>query len=123
MLLRSVCPRCWKTFLPDSGTAYVVMSTITFIVYTIDKSAAQFGRWRTREATLHLLALAGGWPGALAAQQVLRHKSRKRSFRVVFWLTVVLNGAALAWLHSSDGSVWLDGVLDYGQVLLDNLSR
>lgn len=102
---------------------YVAMSIVTFIVYTIDKSAAQFGRWRTREATLHVLALAGGWPGALAAQQVLRHKSRKRPFRVVFWMTVVLNVAALTWLHTPAGNARLDALLSHGQALLENLSR
>ena len=61
----------------------------------LDKAAAQAGRWRTSEATLHLLALAGGWPGALLAQHWLRHKSAKRAFRAVFWVTVVLNVTGL----------------------------
>lgn len=47
---------------------------------------------------LHLLALIGGWPGALIAQRVFRHKSRKPSFRIVFLFTVVVNCAALLWL-------------------------
>ena len=71
------------------------MSLVTFIVYAMDKAAARAGRWRTSEATLHLLALAGGWPGALVAQRLLRHKSSKRQFRVVFWTTVWLNLAGL----------------------------
>lgn len=71
------------------------MSLVTFIVYAMDKAAARAGRWRTSEATLHLLALACGWPGALVAQQQLRHKSAKRQFRVVFWATVWLNLAGL----------------------------
>jgi uncharacterized membrane protein YsdA (DUF1294 family) len=29
---------------------------------------------------------------------VLRHKARKQSFQVVFWVTVVVNSAILAWL-------------------------
>lgn len=100
---------------------YLALSTITFIVYTIDKSAAQYGRWRTREATLHTLALFGGWPGALVAQRVLRHKSSKRSFRVVFWLTVVLNVAALVWLHTPTGEAQLDKVLGRGQALIEGM--
>lgn len=72
------------------------MSAITFVVYALDKHAAQTGRWRTPESTLHLLELAGGWPGAWVAQQLLRHKSRKPGYRVVFWLMVALHGAALA---------------------------
>lgn len=70
---------------------YLAMSVITFFYYYCDKSAAQKGTWRTSEKTLHLLALFGGWPGALVAQQTLRHKSKKRSFRTVFWVTVALN--------------------------------
>jgi len=72
------------------------LSAITFVVYALDKHAAQTGRWRTPESTLHLLELAGGWPGAWVAQQLLRHKSRKPGYRAVFWLMVVLHGVALA---------------------------
>jgi uncharacterized membrane protein YsdA (DUF1294 family) len=70
---------------------YAVISLITFIAYAVDKFAAQRGRWRTPEKTLHLLSLCGGWPGALLAQQYLRHKSTKTEFRVVFWGTVLAN--------------------------------
>ena len=77
-----------------SFVVYFAMSLMTYIFYYFDKSAAQKGEWRTQESTLHLLALFGGWPGALVAQQRLRHKSIKRSFRVVFWITVVLNSCA-----------------------------
>ena len=74
----------------------VVLSVITFLVYAIDKSAARQGSWRVPEKLLHLLALAGGWPGALAGQRVLRHKCSKRPFLIVFWLTVALN-LCLGW--------------------------
>jgi len=73
---------------------YIGISVVTFLVYAQDKSAAQQGARRTPEATLHLLACAGGWPGALLAQQLLRHKSRKSEFLAVFWLTVTLNVTA-----------------------------
>ncbi|QDV44842.1 hypothetical protein Enr13x_47130 [Stieleria neptunia] len=77
---------------------YLGASLITFLVYAIDKSAARRGRWRTQENTLHLLAMIGGWPGALIAQEKLRHKTRKQSFRIVFGLTVLLNGVMLVTL-------------------------
>ena len=86
---------------------YGVASLVTYVVYSIDKNAARKGTWRTPEAQLHLLALIGGWPGAMAAQQTLRHKSKKPSFRFVFWITVLLNGAATIWLLSPKG----DGIL------------
>lgn len=82
---------------------YLVVSAITFIVYALDKSAAKAGKWRTQESTLHLCAVIGGWPGALAAQRLLRHKSKKITFRIVFWITVVLNCSALGFLFTASG--------------------
>lgn len=82
---------------------YLGGSTLTFLLYAYDKSKAKRGAWRTPESTLHLFALAGGWPGAAIAQQTLRHKSQKKEFRLVFWLTVIANFCALAWLMSSSG--------------------
>ncbi len=79
---------------------FVGISVATYLAYWWDKSAARNGRWRTPESTLHILALAGGWPGALIAQQVLRHKTQKRAFRLVFWLTVLVNMAVLVWVIS-----------------------
>lgn len=76
---------------------YLVMSAIAYGTYALDKSAARAGRRRTPEKTLHLMALLGGWPGALVAQRRLRHKSSKPAFLVMFWLTVATNLALLAW--------------------------
>ena len=83
---------------------YAAASFVTFMVYGFDKSAARHDRWRTSESRLHLLALLCGWPGALLAQGLLRHKSSKASFQLVFWITVVLNCGLLAWLLSSAGA-------------------
>jgi len=76
---------------------YLAASLAAMIAYGVDKSAAQTGAWRTPESTLHVLALMGGWPGALIAQKILRHKSQKPSFQFAFWVTVALNCAALVW--------------------------
>ena len=83
---------------------YLAASLVTFVAYALDKSAAQNNRWRTQESTLHLLALLGGWPGALTAQRLLRHKSAKTSFQSTFWITVVLNCGAFCWLFTSAGA-------------------
>ena len=90
---------------------YMTASLLTFIVYALDKSAAQEGAWRTQESTLHLLSLAGGWPGALIAQQKLRHKTQKQSFRSVFWITVLLNCGAFAWLFTPSGAATLHSLI------------
>ncbi|HJW03688.1 MAG TPA: DUF1294 domain-containing protein [Azospira sp.] len=73
------------------GGWYLAGSAICFIAYAIDKAAARAGRWRIAESTLIALGLAGGWPGAIVAQQMLRHKSSKVPFRVAFWGSVGLN--------------------------------
>ena len=86
---------------------YLTLSIVTYGAYASDKSAAARGAWRTPEKTLHLLALAGGWPGALLAHQYLRHKSAKAEFRAVFWVTVFLNVAGFVALSSPAGRALL----------------
>lgn len=83
---------------------YLLASVLAYVTYAMDKAAAESRRWRTPENTLHILGLAGGWLGGLAAQQRLRHKTSKTSFQVMFWITVVLNCAALGWLMTSAGA-------------------
>lgn len=90
---------------------YLTVSLITFIAYAIDKSAARSGNWRTSESTLHMLSLLGGWPGALVAQQKLRHKSIKQPFRAVFWLTVAVNCGVFLWLLTPYGGIVLRSLL------------
>lgn len=89
---------------------YLVTSVIAFCAYALDKSAARRDAWRTRESTLHLMALLGGWPGALVAQWVFRHKTSKTSFQISFWVTVVVNCVALGWLISPAGRSMLQDV-------------
>lgn len=89
---------------------YLAASIIAFIAYAIDKSAAKNNRWRTKESTLHLFGLIGGWPGALLAQKTLRHKSKKEEFQMVFWATVVLNCCAFGWLFTRGGSAFIQSI-------------
>lgn len=93
------------SILEIACATYALASVACFVAYAMDKSAARARARRTPERTLLLLGLAGGWPGALLAQQMLRHKNAKTSFQVKFWLTVVANigvvaGCAL-WWHGS----------------------
>jgi uncharacterized membrane protein YsdA (DUF1294 family)/cold shock CspA family protein len=90
---------------------YLFASAISFFTYARDKSAAKRDRWRTAESTLHALSLFGGWPGAFVAQKLLRHKSKKESFQIVFWATVVLNCLGLVWLFTPSGAGALQSML------------
>lgn len=72
---------------------YAGASLLTFFLYWRDKHSALTDRWRTPETTLHFFELVGGWPGALLAQQLFRHKTRKLSYQVAFWLIVAAHQA------------------------------
>ena len=90
----------WIERLPLWGAgALLALNLLTLWLYAADKNAARAGAWRVSENQLHLLALLGGWPAAWWAQQSLRHKTSKVSFRAAYWLSVVLHCAALiGWL-------------------------
>lgn len=90
----------WIARIPPIALGVLLLlSLLTFFVYGFDKNAAQAGRWRTAENTLHLLSLAGGWPGAWIAQRLFRHKVSKTSFMAVYWATVLAHMAAVgAWV-------------------------
>ncbi len=105
LLLYAALTRLWQVPL-QVGAGYLGLSLLCFVVYARDKSAACSGQWRTRESTLHLLALLGGWPGALLAQQRLRHKTSKTRFLLLFWLTVLINIAGFVLLSSPWGGNW-----------------
>ena len=83
---------------------YAAASLAAFAAYGADKAAAIHKKRRIPENALHLLALAGGWPGAIAARNLFRHKTSKMPFRAVFWLTVILNCAAFLGLLFLTGS-------------------
>lgn len=85
---------------------YLGISVLAFAIYGLDKRAAKSGQRRTPESTLHLLSLLGGWPGAMYAQQLFRHKSVKQPFRTVYWITVVINIGWFCYLVSGHGG-WL----------------
>jgi uncharacterized membrane protein YsdA (DUF1294 family)/cold shock CspA family protein len=79
--------------------AYLIASAVAFFLYRNDKAAARAGRWRTPEVTLLAVGFFGGWPGALIAQRIYRHKSRKASFQIAFWVSVVVNLVGLGLVH------------------------
>lgn len=89
---------------------YPLASMISFLQYWRDKSSAQAGRWRTPENILHIVELLGGWPGALVAQQCFRHKTRKLSFQLVFWLIIAAHQVLLIDWLLLDGQ-FVSGVL------------
>lgn len=88
----------------------VVASVASAAALWIDKRRATKGRWRIPERTLHVIELCGGWPGSLVARRLLRHKTRKRSYRVVAGVIVAVHMALWAvligWSAGALGSGW-----------------
>lgn len=86
---------------------YLGASLVCLLLYALDKRAAIAHRRRVPEATLHLWALVGGWPGGLLAQHLFRHKTSKQPFRQQFWMMVGINIGFFVWSASPLGAAAL----------------
>lgn len=76
-----------KTFLLFVVFQLVSINLVTVLAYYVDKRAARKGAWRVPEANLHTLEFLGGWPGALLAQKIFRHKTKNKVIkRLLCWL-------------------------------------
>lgn len=82
------------------GLSCLLLSLLSYAAYASDKSAARHQRHRVPERALHLLAVLGGWPGALLAQHTLRHKTRKPAFQRVFWLSTLTHVVVVLALYA-----------------------
>lgn len=102
LLIYLVVAALWRVPIWVAGL-YGGASLLAFLIYAVDKSAAAADSWRVKESTLLAVGLVGGWPGAIVAQQTLRHKSSKQSFLDAFWTTVALNVVAFVAIASPLG--------------------
>lgn len=84
---------------PNWLIIYGVASIACFAGYGLDKAAASQKQWRVSETILLLIGLVGGWPGAIFAQEIFRHKTQKKTFRRLFWMTVAINMAAFVQIN------------------------
>lgn len=78
---------------------YGVASVACFAGYGLDKMAASQKQWRVSETILLLIGLVGGWPGGILGQEVFRHKTQKKTFRTLFWMSVAINMAAFVQIN------------------------
>lgn len=70
----------------------IATSSIAFVFYGYDKVSAKAGAGRIPEMILHLVALAGGFVGALLGMLVFRHKSNFRA-HPLFIPVIIIGGA------------------------------
>lgn len=87
---------------PVSANWFVIYGVATiacFAGYGLDKLAASQKQWRVSETILLLIGLVGGWPGGILGQEVFRHKTQKKTFRTLFWMSVAINMAAFVQIN------------------------
>ena len=75
-------------------------SAVAFVMYGIDKTQAKRDGGRIPNGILHMMALSGGFVGALFGRIVFNHKSNVRSnplFLVTLILGFVISGVFIYW--------------------------
>ena len=82
-----------NALIPSLGLFWswiIGVSIASFGTYGYDKSIAGRGVMRVPEVVLHALTALGGTIGSFAAMQIFHHKTKKKSFQLVFWVLVVI---------------------------------
>ncbi len=101
----------WASVVPAFLVlAYLVFSHLTYGIYLWDKAGAIRGAWRADPRLLYALAFLGGWPGALIAQDRLRHLTKNDRFRRFFWLATTFNVLTACWFLTPDGRFWSEAI-------------
>jgi uncharacterized membrane protein YsdA (DUF1294 family) len=95
-------PYTWYHFL---AAWLLAVNIVTFGAYGYDKGRARTSRSRIPEVVLHGLVLFGGTLGASIGMTTFRHKTIKPSFRLVFFVIVVLQVGLIA---AATYRVWKD---------------
>ena len=79
----------------------IIINITTFVVFAVDKIRAIRGAWRTSEATLFGLSLAGGSLGGILAMQICRHKTKHLSFTLGLPLILIVQIVILMCIKNS----------------------
>ena len=85
----------------------VVMSVITFALYSADKRRAQKNLWRIKESTLILCGFLMGGLGAMLGMSMLRHKTKHIKFKLLVPIALLFNIVVIvAVLYFADVLPW-----------------
>tara|TARA_Y100001956_G_C4119404_1_gene186588 strand:+ start:565 stop:1170 length:606 start_codon:yes stop_codon:yes gene_type:complete len=108
-------------FPPIALVTAITFSTITYLVYAVDKQAQHTGGVQIPNIAFYVLNLCGGWPGALFAQSIMHHKYTNLDFRLLFWLSTLINVGFYCWTLTYEGSLALASVISQFQVFVAGL--
>ncbi|KGY07542.1 DUF1294 domain-containing protein [Vibrio sinaloensis] len=105
-------------FPPVVLVGAIALSTVTYLIYSVDKQAQHTGGSQVPDMVFYLLNLFGGWPGALLAQSILHHKYTNVEFRFLFWTSITLNIGFYCWTLTYEGSMALASIISQLQVFI-----
>ena len=77
----------------------LLVNVLTLAIYGVDKMAARRAWRRVPESTLLVVGCGGGWAGAIAGQQLFRHKTQKQPFRTWFIISAIASLAGMAAIY------------------------
>lgn len=81
-----------STFTAHPIVSWLLLANVlTLVIYGVDKTAARKGWRRVPESTLLVFGVVGGWGGAIAGQQIFRHKTQKQPFKTYFIISVIVS--------------------------------
>ena len=84
-------------------TLTIMMSSVTFILFGVDKAKAKYHGWRIPEKTLFLCSFLLGGIGGLLGMLFFHHKTRKWKFRILVPLLALIDAVVVAVL------LWIAG--------------
>ena len=69
----------------------LIMSSITFVLYEVDKRKAKDNKWRIKEIVLLVFSFLFGSIGGLLGMYGLRHKTKHWHFVAVNYLSLIIH--------------------------------
>ncbi|PID62975.1 MAG: hypothetical protein CR974_02340 [Gammaproteobacteria bacterium] len=94
---------------PFVAMFYLVLSIVLFFMYYNYTRERGQQLAQPSESSLHLIALAGGWPGGLIGRFLFAYESRGRMYNPLFMSTIFIN-ICLSYYLIFASFTWLDNV-------------
>ncbi|MDY4852750.1 MAG: DUF1294 domain-containing protein [Prevotella sp.] len=78
----------------------LVINSLAFILFGLDKHKAKKAQWRIPEATLLTMAAIGGSIGAWAGMKIWHHKTLHKKFKYGIPVIIIIQIALMVYLHT-----------------------
>lgn len=85
----------------------LLMSLITFLLYSVDKKRSIKNQWRIKESTLLLCSFLFGSLGGVIAMNVLRHKTKHWYFVVVNYGSLIVHIIVGLYIYKKVGFLFI----------------